>query len=264
MLSREKFMNLPASSAVIFPSLLACDFANLLRDIRSVEDAGAEVLHLDIMDGHFVPNLSMGIPIVESVRKITDLVLDVHLMLSEPEKYIQSFRKAGADVLTFHVEAVADQEISGKNFSRNGCKNEDICDETCAIIEKTSGLLEKIRELGAASGLAIIPPTEVEVLAHWTELCDNILIMSVMPGFGGQSFHKSALSKLQWLTQNMPEKVRRSVDGGVNENTLDACVNAGATGLVMGTAIFKNPDRKQQMEIFQKQIRESCSASDVL
>lgn len=254
--SLENYRSLAAHSPVICPSLLACDFSNLERDIRSLEEAGARILHLDIMDGHFVPNLSIGIPVVECVRKITDMLLDVHLMISAPEAYLLPFRDAGADALTFHVEAIADELLPGRNFARNGCKKSDFPDADHPAVQKISETLEKIRGLGIAAGLSIIPPTEVEVLAHWTHLCDNVLIMSVMPGFGGQRFDASALDKLQWLREHAPRRMFRCVDGGVNEDTLEACVSAGATGLIMGTAIFKNPDRQQQMKILQNRINE--------
>ncbi len=250
--SLTKYHSLTAHCPVILPSLLACDFANLEREIRSVEEAGAQALHLDIMDGHFVPNISIGIPVVECVRKITDLVLDVHLMLSFPEAYVEAFRKAGADGITFHVEAIMDQVVPGKNFARNGCQKSDIPSGDHPAVRRTTEVLGKIHSLGAAAGLSIIPPTNVEVLAHWTEVCDNVLIMSVMPGFGGQSFDRSALDKLRWLRHNASPKTLRSVDGGVNETTLPECIFAGATGLIMGTAVFKNPDRQQQMKTLQK------------
>lgn len=249
--SLQKYHTLTSHSPVILPSLLACDFANLERDIRSVEAAGAQVLHLDIMDGHFVPNISIGIPVVQCVRKITDLVLDVHLMLSAPEAYVEAFRKAGADGITFHVEAIMDQVLPGRNFARNGCQTADVTEAGEPVIRQTSEILEKIHLLGAAAGLSIIPPTAVEVLAPWRDLCDNVLIMSVMPGFGGQSFDSSALDKLRWLSRHARHETLRSVDGGVNETTLSACISAGATGLVMGTAVFKNPDRQQQMDTLQ-------------
>ncbi|MDO4584421.1 MAG: ribulose-phosphate 3-epimerase [Planctomycetia bacterium] len=252
--SREKFCRLSTFPGTILPSILACDFTRLEKEIRQVEEAGATALHLDIMDGHFVPNLSFGIPIVEAVRRLTEMVLDVHLMLSEPQDYVEAFRKAGADALTFHLEAIADQVEAGHHFDRHGCRRETL--ETFREVEtKTAALLEKVHALGAANGLSIIPPTEVELLEPYLPQCDNVLIMSVMPGFGGQSFDTSALGKLNWLREHAPAKMLRSVDGGVNAGTLGECVRAGATGWVMGTAIFDGQDCAARFLEFQKQVR---------
>lgn len=222
---------------VILPSLLACDFANLERDIRELERAGVEGLHLDIMDGHFVPNLSFGIPVVEAVRRTTDLVLDVHLMLSAPESYFEAFRKAGADGITFHLEAMADLESPGRNFARRGCLRAD-ADQLSGLRSRTETALEKIHSLGCACGLSIIPPTDAELLEPYLPLCDNVLIMSVMPGFGGQKFDPCAKEKLKWVRTHSSPDLLLSVDGGVNETTLADCRDSGASGLVMGTAVF--------------------------
>ncbi len=245
--SFREYRRLAKSPGTILPSLLACNFANLEHDIRDLEAAGVQALHLDIMDGHFVPNLSIGVPVVEAVRRVTDLVLDVHLMLSDPEPYFSVFKKAGADGITFHVEAIADLEATGNNFARNGCSLQ----ESQSIQNLTSHIenaLESIHKLGAACGLSLIPPTNVEVLAPWLQLCDNFLIMSVMPGFGGQEFDPSASQKLRWLRQNAPETALRSVDGGVNEKTLLECKHSGGTGLVMGTAIFRGNQIQSQFK----------------
>ncbi len=222
---------------VILPSLLACNFANLEQDIRELENAGVEGLHLDIMDGHFVPNLSFGLPVVEAVRRITDLVLDVHLMLSDPEPYFETFRKAGADGITFHLEAMADLESPGKNFARNGCLPADV-EHIPGMKFRTEAALKKIRSLGCACGLSIIAPTEADLLLPYLPLCDNILIMSVMPGFGGQKFDLSAKEKLSRLRSYAASDMLLSVHGGDNKTTLADCRDSGASGLVMGTAIF--------------------------
>ena len=211
---------------VFNPSLLAADFAHLAREIRAMEQIGAEVLHLDIMDGHFAPNLSFGVPVVASIRKVTELPLDVHLMLSNPEDFLVPFRKAGADCLTVHIEAVP-------NPTR---------------------ILDTIHKLGAGAGLAVNPPTDIAVLEPYLEQCDLVLTMSVMPGFGGQKFDPVALEKLAWLKQRAPAKVWRSVDGGVNDDTIRACVDAGANLLVMGTAIFSHPNYKNRFEFLQTKI----------
>jgi len=208
------------SVPLIGPSLLACDFANLQSEIRRLEEAGARILHLDIMDGHFVPNLSVGVPIVEAVRRVTDLVLDVHLMISRPEFYVKPFREAGADLLTFHVEAVADP----------------------------IPLIDDIRKLGAGVGMALNPPTPVETLEPYLDQCDLILAMSVMPGFGGQEFDSIALEKLRWLRGKVAPGVLLSVDGGVNLDTIGRCAQAGANLFVTGTALLKAADYRKRFE----------------
>lgn len=211
------------------PSLLAANFACLEREIRALEQAGAEVLHLDIMDGHFVPNLSFGIPVVESIRKITELPLDVHLMLTNPADYIAPFRKAGADCLTVHIEAVPNP----------------------------AQILESIHNMGAGAGLATNPPTDITVLEPYLDMCDLVLSMSVMPGFGGQRFNDVTLQKLSWLRDNAPSRVWLEVDGGVNETTLASCVKAGANLLVMGTAILGHPDYRTRFEALESLVEKT-------
>ncbi len=206
--------NLLAVAPLIAPSLLACDFAELREEIRRVEAGGARVLHLDIMDGHFVPNLSIGIPVVEAVRRSTDLPLDVHLMISEPGRYIRRFREAGADLLTIHVEAADDPRP----------------------------LLEEIRSLGAGAGISLNPPTPVDSLEGCLDLCDLVLVMSVMPGFGGQEFDPAAPDKLRRLRELAGPDVLLSIDGGVNRDTAGICVEAGADMLVIGSALFSEND----------------------
>lgn len=205
---------LRAASPAVLPSLLACDFANLEREVRAVEAVGVSALHLDVMDGHFVPNLSIGIPIVEAVRRITDLPLDVHLMISDPEKYVEPFRAAGADSLTIHVEAVADPRP----------------------------VLDRIRALGALAGLALNPPTPLSAIEASLPHCDIVLVMSVMPGFGGQKFDDSALAKLRELSARKNRDVLLEVDGGVGIETVGPCAAAGAELFVAGTAVFKTND----------------------
>lgn len=208
------------SVPLIGPSMLACDFANLQNEIRRLEEAGARILHLDIMDGHFVPNLSFGVPVVKAVRRVTDLTLDVHLMISRPELYLKPFREAGADLLTFHIEAVADPVP----------------------------LIDRIRELGAGVGMALNPPTPVETLEPYLDRCDLILPMSVMPGFGGQEFDSVALEKLRWLRGKVAPNVLLSVDGGVNLDTIGRCAQAGANLLVTGTALLEAADYRKRFD----------------
>ncbi len=212
--------DLHAAAPLVAPSLLACDFARLGEEIRRVERAGAKVLHLDIMDGHFVPNLSFGIPVVEAVRRSTGLPLDVHLMISEPGRFVRRFREAGADLLTIHVETVDDPRP----------------------------LLGEIRAMGAAAGVALNPPTPVETLDGCLDLCDLVLVMSVMPGFGGQEFEPVALEKLRRLRAVCRPEVLLSVDGGVNLDTAGPCGEAGADVLVTGSALFSQDDYGRFMQ----------------
>jgi ribulose-phosphate 3-epimerase len=202
--------DLHAAAPLVAPSLLACDFAELRGEIRRLEQGGARMLHLDIMDGHFVPNLSFGLPVVEAVRRSTDLPLDVHLMISEPARYVRRFRDAGADLMTVHIEVLADPRP----------------------------LLQEIRALGAGAGISLNPPTPLETLAGCLNLCDLVLVMSVMPGFGGQEFEPEALEKLRRLRSTVGSNVLLSVDGGLNLETVGPCAEAGADLFVTGSALF--------------------------
>ncbi|NUQ61085.1 MAG: ribulose-phosphate 3-epimerase [Pirellulales bacterium] len=209
-----------ASVPLIAPSLLACDFGQLAREVQRLGEAGAQVLHLDVMDGHFVPNISFGIPIVEAIRRATDLALDVHLMISEPDRYVEAFRKAGADMLTFHIE----------------------------VEPEPADLLRKVRRLGAAAGLSLNPSTPTDALRPYLTECDLVLVMSVMPGFGGQKFQPVALDKLRRLREAAGPDLLLSIDGGVDADTIVACAGAGADVFVMGTAFFRRQDYRQHLE----------------
>lgn len=204
---------------VIAPSLLAADFARLAEEIHQVEQAGAKVLHLDIMDGHFVPNLSFGLPVVESIRRITSLLLDVHLMISNPTAYAKRFRDAGADLITFHIEAVPDP----------------------------ADLLDQIHQLGAGAGLSLNPPTPVSAVEPFLDRCDLVLVMSVMPGFGGQRFQPEILEKLRLLRQKGPAELILSVDGGMDPQTIRYPAAAGADLFVVGTGLFTAPDYRSRL-----------------
>lgn len=212
-------------ATVVLPSLLLCDFGNLEKELASLEEAGVKALHLDVMDGVFVPNLTYGMPIVEGIRKLTSLPIDVHLMISKPSDYIRQFVDAGADCLTIHAEI-----------------EEDHCE-----------VLESIRSMGVGAGLALNPDTPLEEAASAIPLCDLLLIMSVNAGFGGQKFNPVALEKLQSLkghTDNseVENRLLLQVDGGINLETIADCHQAGATLFVVGSAIFGKPDYKAAVE----------------
>ncbi len=221
--------DLHAAAPLIAPSLLACDFGNLEREVHRLEQAGARVLHLDIMDGHFVPNLSFGIPVVEAVRRVTEAALDVHLMVSHPERFTEPFRAAGADLITIHVEAAADPPA----------------------------LLKQIRQMGAGAGIALNPPTPIESIEDYLDQCDLVLTMSVMPGFGGQEFQPLALEKLRWLSRRAGSEMLLSVDGGVNLETIGACAEAGANMFVTGTALLGQEDYSERLAQFSSLARSS-------
>jgi ribulose-phosphate 3-epimerase len=199
----------------IAPSILSADFCALGEAIARVEAAGADLLHVDVMDGHFVPNLTIGPPVIESIRKRTRLPLDVHLMIEEPERWVETYVKAGADYVTVHVEA-------------------------CAHLERT---LAMIREAGARSGVALNPSTPPEVLQYVLDDLDLVLVMSVNPGFGGQSFIPTAYEKIRRLRAMLADRpVLISVDGGVKADNAGLLAQAGATVLVAGSAIFGASD----------------------
>ena len=208
------------STPLIAPSLLAADFADLGGEIRRLEQAGAQVLHLDIMDGHFVPNMSFGLPVIEAIRRSTTLPLDVHLMIADPGRYLKAFRKAGADLLTIHIEAVDDPRP----------------------------LLDEIRTLGAGTGISLNPPTPVERIEPYLDACDLVLTMSVMPGFGGQEFQTVALDKMRRLRSLAGNRLLLSVDGGVNPQTIGSCAQAGANFFVTGTALLGHADYVERMQ----------------
>ena len=206
--------------AKIAPSILSADFANLQRDIQNIKDNGADIVHVDVMDGIFVPNISIGIPVVQAIRPVTDLPLDVHLMIDRPIRYVEQFVKAGADYVTIHVEA--DQP------------------------QNTLEALDKIHALGCKAGIVLKPRTPAEAAIPYLEKCDMILVMTVEPGFGGQKFMADMMPKVtqlrEWLDDINPECLVE-VDGGVDANTCAVCKEAGADVLVAGSAYFKAADR---------------------
>lgn len=203
----------------VAPSILSADFVNLERDIRKLKECGADYVHVDVMDGLFVPNISIGIPVVSAIRKITDLPLDVHLMIQQPIRYVEQFCDAGADILTIHAEA--------------------------DTVENNQKALRMIREKGVRAAVSIKPGTPISALEPYVELMDMILVMTVEPGFGGQKFMEDMMEKVRALRKLMDVRmsgVELEVDGGVNLDTGKICVDAGANVLVAGSALFKAPD----------------------
>ncbi len=194
--------------------MLKCDFGNMHREIELLDASGVALLHLDVMDGHFVPNLSYGPPVIERLRQLTELPFDTHLMISDPGKYLDDYLSAGCDCVTFHYEAVS----------------------------KPGSLLERIRSRDAVAGLALNPGTPVEAIRPYLPLCDLVLVMSVEPGFGGQKFQSSAVEKLRQLREWLPETTLLSVDGGIGLATIAETARAGADLFVVGSAIFDTPD----------------------
>lgn len=238
MSAEEIVSELRAAVPVVGPSLLACDFSCLHREIERLEEAGAHELHLDIMDGHFVPNLSFGLPVVAAIRRVTRLPLDVHLMISEPGRYLRRFREAGADLLTIHIETMPDPRP----------------------------LLREIRRLGAAAGLTLNPPTPLETVEPYLDDCDLVLVMSVQAGFGGQEFEPAALDRLRRLRSLARPELLLSVDGGVNHETIGPCAEAGADVFVTGSALFSQKDYRQALTEFTalaRECRTECSTIKV-
>ncbi|MEC7750944.1 MAG: ribulose-phosphate 3-epimerase [Myxococcota bacterium] len=209
-------------TGIIAPSLLSCDFARLAEEIAAIEAAGADWLHLDVMDGRFVPNITFGMPIVAAMKKVSTKPLDTHLMIVEPDRYIEGFAEAGSDWITVHAEA-------------------------CPHLHRS---LQAIRSTGAKAGVSLNPGTSLNAIEEVLGDCDQVLIMTVNPGFGGQNFIESGLKKIERLRRmidELPSHQRPliSVDGGVKPGTVEKVVAAGADVLVAGSAVFKAPDYSQ-------------------
>lgn len=215
------------------PSILSADFSRLGEEIRAVEQAGADVIHVDVMDGHFVPNITIGPPVVASLRKITDLPLDVHLMIADADRYIEDFARAGADWITVHVEA-------------------------CPHLHRTIG---RIKELGKKAGAVLNPATPLVSLDEILNDVDLVMLMSVNPGFGGQSFIKSSISKIRVLRKMIEERgleVGIEVDGGVSPATIGDVSGAGCNIFVAGSAVFGQPDYARVIEEMQAACRSAA------
>lgn len=206
---------------IVSPSILSCDFANLESEINKLEKNGADWIHVDVMDGHFVPNLTIGAPVVKSIRKVTSLPLDVHLMIDNPEKYIKDFANAGADYITFHYEAVTDK------------------------VEKT---IDLIHSLGNKAGISIKPNTDVLKIVPFLNKVELVLIMTVEPGFGGQKFMSDCADKIIELKKYLTKDIIIEVDGGINDTTAIYAKNCGANALVAGNYVFSSSNIKQAIE----------------
>jgi ribulose-phosphate 3-epimerase len=209
-------MKLPKAGTIeIVPSILSADFARLAEEIAVVASAGVSMVHLDVMDGHFVPNITIGPPVIAMLRKCSSLVFDTHLMISEPGKYAERFIEAGADHITFHIE----------------------------VADEPQRLIDKLHNLGCSAGICLNPETPVEAIEGVGPLCDMVLVMTVRPGFGGQEFMPEAAKKIARIREIVGPDVRIEVDGGIDSQTTPIVVSYGADTLVAGNAIFAKTDR---------------------
>ena len=220
-------MRLPKAGTIeIVPSVLSADFARLGDEIAMVASAGVRMVHLDVMDGHFVPNITIGPPVVAKLRKVSELVFDAHLMISEPAKYAERFVQAGADHVTFHIEVADDPRE----------------------------LIDRLHKLGCSAGICLNPETPVEAIEKVGPLCDMVLVMTVHPGFGGQEFMPEAAKKVARVRELVGPDIRIEVDGGIDPQTTPTVVSYGADTLVAGNAIFAKTDRIAAINA----IRDAC------
>ncbi len=207
----------------ISPSLLASDFANLESEIKRCEAAGADMIHVDVMDGHFVPNITIGVPVVKAIRKVTSLPLDVHLMISNPFEYIENFAEAGSDIITFHIESNSD----------------------------TGNTIKKIKKYGKMASVAVKPKTDIDTVVPYLKALDMVLVMTVEPGFGGQKFIPEMVDKIE-LIRRMVNDIDIEVDGGIEPSTIGSAAKAGANVFVAGSYLFKSDDLTRSAENLRK------------
>ena len=207
----------------ISPSMLASDFANLEAELKKCETAGAELIHLDVMDGHFVPNITIGAPVIKALKAVCSVPYDVHLMISEPLKYIEDFADAGADIITFHAECSSD----------------------------VGETIDKILSCGCKAALAVKPGTAIDAVYPYADKLSMVLVMTVEPGFGGQSFMEDMMPKIEKLRAEYPD-IDIQVDGGINVETIKTCAKAGANVFVAGSAVFKSENPAATISLLKK------------
>ncbi|GJM25192.1 MAG: ribulose-phosphate 3-epimerase [Phycisphaerae bacterium] len=220
----NRLTDLKSKQLRVAPSLLAADFCKLREQVALVEDAGAEVLHLDVMDGHFVPNISFGPAVIAQLRPFSNMFFDTHLMITEPARYAEAFANAGSDLITFHIE----------------------------VTDNPDEVIDEIRKHNCGVGVSINPTTEVDSIEAILSKVDLVLVMSVWPGFGGQSFIADVLTKVKQLRERLRDDQRLEIDGGISLQTIAAAATAGVDTFVAGTSVFGDPDPAAAFEHLMK------------